>query len=470
MLNGKFGAFIAGRPAAEADLSSTATTARHPSRSAFYVVGLLMLANTLNHLDRQIISILAEPIKLEFALADWQLGVLTGLSFALLHGLVSLPLAHLADRTSRSRIVAACLGVWSIFTALGGLAQSYLQLLVSRVVVGVAEAGGSAPSQSLITDLVPRERRATALAVFSLGIPLGSFFGMAFGGILADTHGWRLGMIAAGLPGIALALLILMTVREPRRTLPGGASQPKTTALPFDMNEFVGSVRSVFGIATFRNITLGGACITFVNYSQAAFLASHFFRSHAEGLQRITASDLVIVGLSFGASAFLGVVLGTAKGLPGVIGTLWGGQLTDRLSARKPEWLATVPALATWLRIPLILGVFLSPVLEVALLFVVLQAFVVGLAAPAGFATVQGLVLPGSRALAASLYALALNVIGLGLGPLSVGLLSDSFQAGGLNTGEGLRWSLISSGAGILAVGGWFKWRARRSISKELVS
>ena len=477
MLSGKIGSSVArvesdASAAASPEIASDLTLETEGARRrAIYVISALTLANTLNHLDRQIVSILAEPIKLEFSLADWELGILTGLSFALLYGIASFPLAHLADRTNRARVISTCLALWSLFTALGGIAQSYAQLLASRVLVGVAEAGGAAPSQSLIADMTPRNNRATALALFSIGIPLGSFLGMTMGGILADSHGWRMGMILAGLPGIALAVLLAFTLRDPRGK-PGTKSRDVLgNGTPrLSITSFLYDVRTVFRVRSFRYITFGGACISFVNYSQSAFLASFFFRSYSEELNRITAAELAVVGLSFGASAFLGLVLGAAKGIPGVIGTLWGGRLTDRLADRTLESFATLPAVATWLRIPLIVGVLLAPSLELALVFVVLQAFVIGIAAPAGFASVQGLVHPSSRAMAASIYLFALNVVGLGLGPLTVGFFSDYLQFSGMTTGEGLRWALLSSGIVILALGGWLKWRAKDSIAKEMVS
>jgi MFS family permease len=447
--------------------SDDTTVLSTAARSTAYVIGVLTLVNTLNHLDRQIISILAEPIKLEFGLADWQLGLLTGLSFALVYGVVSLPLAYIADRTNRSLIISVSLGAWSLLTSLSGLVQNFAQLVVARVCIGMAEAGSGAPSQSLITERVPRSQRATALAILSIGIPLGSFVGMAFGGVLLDQHGWRTAMMLAGAPGLLLAIVMVLTIRDP--------SARNTRATPAVRDSistagFLSGLAAIIRIRSFRYVTLGGMCITFVNYNQSAFLASFFFRAHADSLDGLAGSSGSLFGLSMGAAALLGIALGAAKGLPGVLGTLLGGRITDRLAARNIDWLARVPAYTTWLRILLVLGVFLSPAIELALIFVVLQAIVVGMGTAAGFSSVQGMAPPHQRSLAASVFLFVLNVGGLGLGPITVGLFSDGLQAGGLSAAEGLRWALILSGVSVLALGGWLKWQARLSIARDTVS
>lgn len=432
---------------------------------ALSALALLTLVNTLNHLDRQIISILAEPIKNEFGLQDWQVGVLTGLSFALLYGLFGLPAAYLADRTNRVRMLAGCLATWSLFTALAGIATSYAQLVVTRIVVGIAEGGGGGPTQSLTSDLFPRENRARALAILSSGIPLGTFLGAFIGGVVLDLHGWRTGFLVAGLPGLALAAILPFAIKDRRKQTSAQAAARDRIAI----SDMVRRVVRLAAIPSFRTVTLGGVFITFVNFGQSAFLASHFFRSHGNNLDQL-AAGATAAGVSLGAGAILGAALGAAKGVPGVIGTLAGGDITDRLSSRNIQWLATLPALVCWARIPFVIGVCLSPDIHVAIACVVAQAFLTGIGAPSGYSSIQGFVARDNRSLAAAAYLFALNIVGLGLGPLAVGLLSDALQAGGASSATALQWSLLVLGAGGLAVGGLLKWAARRTIAADTIS
>src|SRR5690606_16252381 len=262
------------------------------ARSVDYVVGLLFLVYLLNYLDRQIVNILAEPIKRELGLADWQLGLMTGLAFAVFYTFLGIPLARYADRprTNRGRLIAVCLAVWSAMTALCGLAGNFMQLLAARIGVGVGEAGCSPAAHSLISELVPKERRATAMGVYSLGIPLGKLVGMVVGGVVAQTLGWRMAFIAVGAPGIALAALAWFTLPSPVRTQAGAA--PGQASLRDAFNELA-------KIRTFWWISLGGAFMAFVSYGQTAFMGSFFIRVH---------------GLSVGEA---GVLLGIALGLAG---------------------------------------------------------------------------------------------------------------------------------------------------------
>lgn len=446
---------------ANAEPSSPTT----PSRAyALTALALLTLVNTLNHLDRQIVSILAEPIKDEFGLLDWQVGVLTGLSFAILYGVFGLPAAYIADRTNRVRMLAGCLATWSLFTVLAGFATSYAQLVMTRVIVGIAEGGGGGPSQSLTTDLFPREHRARALAILSSGIPLGTFLGTFIGGVILDLHGWRAGFLVAGLPGLVVAAVLPFAIRDRRRTPP---SQPKRLeeALP----DLLKRASAMGAIPSFRMVTLGGVFITFVNFGQSAFLASHFFRSHGNNLDQL-AAGATAAGVSLGAGAILGGALGAAKGVPGVIGTLAGGDLTDRLSSRDIRWLTILPAIICWARIPFVIGLCLLGDIHLALACVVAQAFLTGIGAPSGYASVQGLVLPDDRSLAAASYLFALNIVGLGLGPLAVGLFSDALQSGGAHSALALQWSLLVLGAAGLFMGGLLKWQARKTIAADTIS
>src|SRR3990167_1130256 len=182
-----------------------------------YFLGLLFFVYMLNLVDRQVIYILAEPIKRDLGLADWQIGMIMGLAFALFYSVVSVPIARIAEKHDRPTIIAVSLALWSLCTALSGLAQGFVQLLLSRMGTGMGEAGCAPAAHALIADMTPREKRASALAVFSMGAPIGAFVGMAMGGLVADAYGWRMAFIVCGLPGLLLAIVVRLTMAEPRR-------------------------------------------------------------------------------------------------------------------------------------------------------------------------------------------------------------------------------------------------------------
>lgn len=428
-----------------------------------YVLWILMFSCALNFLDRQVINILAEPIKDEFGLSDTQLGLLTGLAFATFYSGLSLPVARLADRSDRSQLIATFVGIWSLATAASGLVTNFTQLLLSRIVVGLGEAGGSPPAHSLISDYTPPEKRSSAIAFYTIGIPLGGLLGMVLGGVILDHYGWRTAFLVAGLPGVALALLIWLTLRDPKRDR---RRPPASTAdAPVPWRE---AMRELASKRAFILVSLGGAATTFVNYSQGAFIASFFFRAHGEALAGLAAGSGATIGIALGAAGLLGVALGISKGLTGIVGTLLGGRLGDRPGAASYLAHVTVPAIFTALRVPLIIGAVL--VQDVVLSFALLAAhgFAMGIAGVGGYAAVQGLVRPRVRATAAAVYMFGLNMIGLGFGPLLVGMLSDTLAAGGMSEADGLRWALVWSSLLLFAAAG-FKWWARRYIVQESV-
>ncbi len=420
-------------------------------RSVNYAVGLLFVVYLLNYLDRQIVNILAEPIKQELDLADWQLGLMTGLAFAVFYTFLGIPLARYADKpqTSRPRLIAVCLAIWSAMTALCGLAGNFGQLLLARIGVGIGEAGCSPAAHSLISELVPKERRATAMGVYSLGIPLGKLVGMVVGGVVAQTLGWRMAFIAVGLPGLALALLTWFTLPSPPR-----AAAP--TAPP------QGSLRAAFAelarVRTFWWISLGGAFMAFVSYGQTAFMGSFFIRVH---------------GLSIGEA---GVLLGVALGLSGALGTWFGGRAADLVGGRDPRAHVLIPAAAAGVG-GLVFGAAVlatgtMPALALLAVAGALNAIWYG---PV-FATVQGLVRPEQRATAAAVHLFVINLVGLGFGPLGFGAVSDLLNKGwsvagwtvpGLGPDEGLRFALVGgTGFALLALACF--WRASHTIAAEL--
>ncbi|MDO9488361.1 MAG: MFS transporter, partial [Sphingomonadaceae bacterium] len=256
----------------EAD-SPASTPPQATPRSASWLVALLTTGFALNLLDRQIINILAEPIKRDLGLADWQLGALSGLSFALLYSVAALPIARFADRSNRVTIVGIAILIWSFFTAACGMAASFVQLLLLRIGVGIGEAGGAPPSQSLIADSYPPERRSGALAIFAMGAPIGASLGLIGGGMLAGVIGWRWTLVCAGAPGLIVGALVLLTLRDPRR--PQAVSAMPTLRA---------SLALLVSRRAFLLVALGSAMLGFVNYGAMAFAGSFYLRNHSAEL------------------------------------------------------------------------------------------------------------------------------------------------------------------------------------------
>lgn len=423
-----------------------------------YGIAVLTLCCAVNFFDRQVINILAEPIKLEFGLSDTQLGLLTGLTFALFHATLTLPLAYFADRSNRIVVIAASMVVWSAATVASGLVTGFVALALARMVVGIGEAGGVAPAHSWIADTVPKRRRATALAVYSAGIPLGGLLGMALGGLFLDGYGWRAAFIVAGLPGLILAPLMLLTMGDPATP----ASRPRPPPL--------GAVcRHILSKHAFLLLTGAAAASAFVSFGQAAFVAGFFFRVHGTALAALAPDINHLVGASLGAAGLLGLALGLAKGLTGILGSIAGGWLTDRDGDDDGARYLTVPALTALARIPIIAAAVLVPDPIAAFTLFSLSFFLGGIGGVGGFAAVQTLVAPAMRSTAAALYSIGINLVGLGLGPLAVGLMSDGLAHAGLGTTEGLRWSLVLSTAPLVLVA-VLNLRAVRPFAAESVS
>ena len=436
------------------DAAATISAARRR-----YVLGLLVLIYTLGFLDRQIINILAEPIKIDLKLGDGELGALTGLAFALFYTLLGVPIATLADRHDSSRVIAGSLAIWSSFTALCGAATGFWSLFAMRVGVGVGEAGCSPPAVSLIADIVPKAKRASAMAIYALGNPLGSLLGLAFGGLVAARFGWRAAFLVAGVPGLAIALVVLLTLRDPRRHLAMVATSPPRLA---EALRLIGSKPS------FWLVGLGAAMMAFISYGKTAFYASFFLRNHADALAAASASVAAVTGVTLQPIGLLGLMLGILLGGAGAVGVMLGGWLADRAGRRDVRGYMTAPTIAAIAQIPFFVAALYVANLwaSLALLCVpgVLTAFWFG---PV-FATVTGLVPVRVRSTAGAVLQLVINIIGLGFGPLTVGLLSSglSSQAG---DGASLRLALaICSVAGLFAA--MFFHTARRHLPRDMTS
>lgn len=424
-----------------------------------YALTVLLIIYILNFLDRQIVSILAEPIKNELHLADWQLGVMTGLAFALFYTVLGIPIARLAETGDRPRIIAVAAGLWSVFTIACGHAQNFVQLVICRIGVGIGEAGCTPPAHSLITDYTPKEKRASALAFYSLGIPLGGLLGLALGGLIADAWGWRTAFLVAGAPGVLMAIVAWTTLREPRRQM-----HHDLAALKAARPDFKTAMAEIRGKRTFWRIAFAAAIKAFIGYGAAAFLAPFFFRNHGEEL------TVIAGGFGLGLTGFLGVALGIVLGLTGALGTWMGGQLADKYGAKDLRAYVAIPAVSTFLGIPFYIAGLLTDSAVFALIMFAFPPVLNTLWYGPGFAAVQGLVRPQTRATASAVLLFIINLLGLGLGPLGVGAVSDLLSGPmGLGSAEGVRWSLMIF---ILfgALASALFWMARKTIREEMVS
>lgn len=399
-----------------------------------YVLTILVIAYTFNFIDRQILGILVEPIRLELGVSDTAMGLLTGLGFALFYTLMGIPIARYADRANRRNLIAAAVGIWSVFTAAQGLAQNYWQLLAYRIGVGVGEAGCSPPAHSMLADYYPANERATALGIYSLGIPIGILFGFFVGGWMNEWFGWRVAFFVVGIPGIVLALVIRFTLREPER----GMSETRVTA-PGSQPSVAAVFRYLLARRSFVHMALGGGITAFVGYGLISWSAAFLARSH---------------GMSSGE---IGTWLGLIFGIPGGIGIVLGGRLADYFGARDARWYLWIVALALLVSVPAGVFVFLLDDIRAVLLLMVLPVMLGNFYQATTFAQTQTLVGLRMRSVASAILLFVINIVGLALGPSVVGLISDLLAA---DYGQhSLRWALlICSLANVWAA--WHYWRA----------
>lgn len=384
---------------------------------ARYTLWLLMLVYTLSFLDRQIISILAEDIKQDLLLSDTQLGVLTGLAFALFYASLGLPIARLAERYSRKNIIAICLGLWSAMTAAAGFAQNFAQMALARVGVGIGEAGSMPASHSMIADMFSPEQRSSAMAIFQLGVPVGILLGFMIGGIVNDWLGWRWTLVVAGVPGLAVAAVVFSTVKEPERLHLNGSVYQNAS--------FFQDLKALWTFHAYRNLLVAATFASMGAYALISWTPAYMIREF---------------GLT---TSYVGTVLALINGISGGAGTYLGGVLGDRQAQKH----AVGPfRVAAWFNggaaAFLIMGIASGAQL-MTILFLIPGFFLYLAWMGPNWAMVQAIAPPTTRATASAFVLFILNLIGLGLGPLGVGLLSDILSGAGY--GNALQLAILAS-------------------------
>ena len=418
-----------------------------PSLYAWYVLSLLSLTYVLNFIDRQILAMLIEPIKKEFGVSDTAMGFLSGFAFVFFYSVVGLPIARWADRGSRKFIITLALTIWSGMTAACGLASSFAQLAMIRVLVGVGEAGGSPPSHSLIADYFPPHKRATALSVYAGGVYVGAALAFLAGGYLVQHYNWRVAFYVVGLPGVLLAVLVALTVKEAPR---GGSDHhpPAPAQSAGGQVPLAEVLRFLFSRRAFVFVVLASSVQSLAGYAVLTWGPAFLGRVH---------------GMPF---VEIGLHLGWTIGIAGCLGAWLGGHLADRFGARDARWYMRLPAMQSILGVPFLIGFVLFDDKGLALLcfipFYALGAMYVG----PMFSVVQGVTPPHMRATAAAVLLFIVSMIGSGLGPLSIGLLND-YVFGPMYGAQAIRYSMLVMGV----LGGFASilfWQASRHLREEM--
>lgn len=382
-------------------------------RKSTLALALLTLVSFANYVDRMVLSALAQPIKIEFALSDAQLGLLTGFAFVLLYSLTGVPMARLADRTSRARVLAGALTLWSLATAACGLARSYTGLLIARLFVGIGESGCQPIGYGLLGDYFPAERRAMAMGWFMVGNSLGITAGFAIGGWIGSLYGWRTAFVVVGLPGVLLALALATLLSAPAEAAVRAPAPP-----------LVGAVKLLLKDSRYRWLLAVNGVYSFLIFGPISWLPVYFLRSLGLPLRTVGTWTGLAIGFGMGS------------------GMLLGGVLADRLlrrSASAPQWFCCATTLATGAAWALVLMLSRPSWAFLATFF---ASLIAALAAPNNVATVQNVCDPRLRATAASLATLMTSLLGIGLAPFVIGLMSDAFSA---SLGqEALRYAMLA--------------------------
>ena len=410
----------------------------------YWVLGLLTLVNTFGFIDRIVIQTLVQPIKIDLALSDAELGILGGLSFAVLHALLSIPVARLAEQRSRVVIIAIGTALWSIATSLCGATANFAQLMLARIGVGIGEAAGVPASPSLISDYCPRSWRASAMAVFMLAVPFGAMIGGAGGGWIAQHYSWRTAFVAAGLPGVVLAILVLLTIREPQR---GRFDQEAHAS---DTPPLKHALRRFTEIRSLRYLVIGTTISTTAGYGINYFIPAYYGRRF---------------GLDF---AEAGMISGLIGSVPGILGIIGGGFLADRWARRNPRVYALIPMAGFLLTAPLYLWAFVQQDWVGFSALLAATALIQFSYIPISAAVIQNMMHPRMRASASAIVNLLYSLIGLGLGPLCVGALSDHFGSRDPASPAGGLQHAMMAFALLYVLGGLFLAISSRTVRDDL--
>ena len=403
-----------------------------------YVLCVLVAVNLFNFIDRQIVYVLLEQIKQDFQVSDEALGLLTGMAFVVVHSLFGIPIARWADRGTRRNIIALGVTVWSAMTACSGLARNFGQLLVLRMGVGIGEAAGTPPSHSMISDYFPPERRARALAIYAVGLSVGIMFGYLAAGWIGEYFGWRATFVVVGVPGLMLAVLIRLTVKEPERTTAVGS---------YPLREVI---QTLFRQRAYVFVILAGAAHAVAGYGMSSGAATFLVRVHELSYSEI--------------GTWLGLITGGAGGL----GALTGGVLADRLGRRDLRWYPLVCALAALAAAPFAAGFLLSGSKLAAFAMFAPHIFAIGVYTGPIYAMNQALAKPRMRAMSIAMHLFVVSIVGGGVGPWIIGRLNDSFQAD--YGDEGIRYSLLIVVCSACIVAALFYVLASRSYRENVAA
>lgn len=409
-----------------------------------WVLALLVVVYVFNFIDRQLMTILLEPIKTEFGASDTAMGLLTGFAFALFYATLGVPVARLADRWSRRNVVSIAVVLWSGMTCLCGAASNFTQMVLLRIGVGVGEAGGTPPSQSLISDYFPPEQRSTAMGIHSTGSQIGVLLGMFGGAIIAEQLGWRMAFVIFGVPGILVGLLVAFVIKEPVKPEP-----PKESMFE--------AMCTIWQLPAFLKLSLATAFTALAGYGLGTWFPSFLIRVHGVSLMEA------------------GLILGLVGTFSGLSGAITGGLLCDKLCKKDQRWQLRLPSIGAALSM-VFMGLFLMwPAdqyvmlgdfhLPFAVFFFVFGSFFSAFWLGPTYAAVQTLAPIHLRSQASAMLMLVLNLIGMGIGPVLVGVISDFLSAefGSLS----IRYAMLAS-LGTVALGAILYWRAADAYSQQM--
>ncbi len=359
------------------------------------------MVNMLNYVDRMVLAVLVESIRVEIPMTDTQIGILTGLAFAIFYALAGLVIGRLADTISRKNLLLVSISVWSMATAVTGLASNFYHLLMARLVVGTGEAGSTPSSQSLLADYCNYRIRPAAYAIFSTGGTLGLTVGLAGGGWIAGMYGWRIAFLAAGLLGIPVALLVAMTLKEPIRGAQDGASDTMSGL------SFGATFKTLLARRSFLMIVLASTCTAFILFGVAQWVPAYLVRAFGLG------------------PAEVGLYFGLATGVGSALGAIIGGFACSKLVERNIYWLLWLPLVVSLCLPPIYWLAFYTSSLNIALCGILAVNLVGALGFGPMTAAMHSVVPAGMRGTATAIYGLATSLLGVGLAPFIIGVMSD---------------------------------------------